>query len=471
MKRSLCVVLSCLFAVAGTAVAGTVAADDDASALFEEAQKLSKRGNYPKARRLYRELEEQHPDFPLIEAVRFYTREKNPLLAIDTVLDSGDSANRVDVFITGDGYLLEPKAQKALVQGADRVTKAFFRNPTLHEYQGYFNIHRMNVASQENGVDGNGRDYDTAFNAQASGGAQGQVTVDRGVVQQYLRASPANDGLAIVLVRMGSLGTGGGGVAVVGGENAGTIIHEFGHAFARLSDEYSSDTGDRGAPRDGLNISNSPNLDEVPWKHFIEAKIPGVGAFEGADGRAKGAWKPTARGCAMDGSGDYCAVCRESVVLSIYAMVDPIDALQPESGEITLPGGQAAEFTTTVLQPASHPLQVEWYFTPFDTTGPSNDAEPEVVGAARGWRRAPRIQRREMPPLIGEAQKGKSKKTRDGRVENTFTIAGDDLTPGRYRLVVRVLDEAKPRGAQFPWVVEDKHKLLESRRAWNIVVE
>ncbi|MEQ8767906.1 MAG: M64 family metallopeptidase [Planctomycetota bacterium] len=454
----------------GLALSALPVDDEEAQKIWDEAQELSRRGNYPKARRLYEELSEKYPGFEHRDAVALYLKEENPLLAMETVLESGDPANRVDVFITGDGYLYEPRAQKAMVSGAERVTKAFFRNPTYREYQSYFNFHRMNVASEENGVDGNGRDYNTAFNARSSGGAQGQVTVDRGTVQQYLRASSANDGLAIVLVRMGSLGTGGGGVAVVGGENAGTIIHEMGHAFARLSDEYSSDTGDRGVPRDGINISNSPEPDDLPWKHFVEAKIPGVSAFEGADGRAKGAWKPTAKGCAMDGSGDYCCVCRESVLLSIYAMVDPIDEVAVEEGQVEIPEGEEKEFQVTVLKPASHDLQVTWYLAPFDTTGGGDVLpEPEVVGAARGWRRSPRIARREMPPLLGEPEEGKSKRTRDGRVEHTFTV--EDLDPGNYRLVVRVVDDARPKGEPFPWVIEDEHKLLESRRAWTIRVQ
>ena len=34
----------------------------------------------------------------------------------------------------------------------------------------------------------------------------------------------------------------------------------------------------------------------VPWVHWLEAKHPGVGVYEGAAGRVKGAWRPTTTG-------------------------------------------------------------------------------------------------------------------------------------------------------------------------------
>ena len=79
--------------------------------------------------------------------------------------------------------------------------------------------------------------YETALGGKTLGTIAGHVGVDRSKVLAMLSEVPDNDGLALVFVRLGILGTGGKGIAVIGGMSAPTTIHEWGHAFAGLSDE------------------------------------------------------------------------------------------------------------------------------------------------------------------------------------------------------------------------------------------
>jgi hypothetical protein len=51
-----------------------------------------------------------------------------------------------------------------------------------------------------------------------------------------------------------------------------------------------------------------------------------------------------------------------------------------------------------------------------------------------------------------------------------LTVKRSELEPGRWRLVVRVKDDARPRGEKHPWVLRDPNGLLESERAWWIRV-
>src|SRR6185436_1254844 len=132
-----------------------------------------------------------------------------------------------------------------------------------------------------------------------------------------LNQCPEAEGLAVVFVRSGHLGTGGSGVAVLGGREDDTVIHEWGHAVGDLDDEY-SDQQHRGKAENGINVSGTGDPKRVPWRHFIEAGVPGIGVYEGAAGMQRGAWKPTTGGCVMEHGRYYCPVCREAMVLAIY---------------------------------------------------------------------------------------------------------------------------------------------------------
>jgi hypothetical protein len=81
--------------------------------------------------------------------------------------------------------------------------------------------------------------------------------------------------------------------------------------------------------RNGINVSSTPDPTKVPWAHWIAAKNPVVSVYEGAAGRARGAWKPTSGECVMDHADFFCPVCQEAVVLRIYSLVDPIETSAP----------------------------------------------------------------------------------------------------------------------------------------------
>ncbi|MEO6710412.1 MAG: M64 family metallopeptidase [Planctomycetota bacterium] len=136
----------------------------------------------------------------------------------------------------GDGY--ELSHMKAFDKLAGDIPPLFERKEPFHEYWSYFNFLRASLVSGENGVDGFGREYDTALDAKTLNTFAGHVGIDAARVRMVLEQIPEHDGLAICFVKNGVAGTGGGGFATIGGRSADTTIHEWGHAFAGLADEY-----------------------------------------------------------------------------------------------------------------------------------------------------------------------------------------------------------------------------------------
>ena len=334
------------------------AADD-----FARAEELACKGRHADARSLYGRIAKKYPGTS--EAARAAERTlPSALLGSCKLVDNGPSENRVDVVLFGDGYELDH--QKAFDKLAADVPPFFDRVEVFREYWSYFNFIRGVCLSAEAGVDGFGREYDTLFNAHTLGTDAGHVGIDVGRVHELLRQIPGSDGIAVVYVKLGVLGTGGGGVATIGGREEGTTVHEFGHAFAGLGDEYASHTHKRGAPSDGINVAASEDEERCPWRHWLEARHPSVGLYEGACGQPQDAWRPTASGCVMNDGQEFCPVCREALVLRIYSLVDPIESATPPAPgpyvrePVILLEGRT-EFRVQVMQPASHRLEVSWW--------------------------------------------------------------------------------------------------------------
>lgn len=433
---------------------------DRAARDLVHAEELFARGKYSASLKAYAKLAKKHDGTPeAMEAAR--RSAPNGLLGWAPLVESGPSTNRIDVVVMGDGYTLNK--QDDFEKISEVVPRLFERHTVLGEYFAYHNFTRAHLVSKDDGYDAFGREYDTPLDGRDSGAAQGQVAVDHGKVHDFLGDLPDQDGLAVVYVKMGSLGTGGGGVAVVGGRSDTTLIHEWGHAFGGLSDEYSTDTGHRGSVRSNINVSNTDDLTQVPWRHWIDARVPGVGASEGADGRFRGAWKPMTSGCTMSNGMAFCRICREAMVLRVYSIVDPIDGCTPDAHPRT--GRESLEgetiFEVTLLRPKKHPLEVRWWVLP------EAQAPGDPVSSYRGWGRSG--DRRSRGPLVPiEAKPRRTAKTAKGH--DRFRFTPSDFGPGRYRIVCRVNDTTKFGGDRWPWVLKDEHGVLESERAWWVTI-
>src|ERR1700674_395322 len=83
----------------------------------------------------------------------------------ETIINNGNSQNRVDLAILGDGYTAaELQKYKNDVQ---TFVQGFFAQDPFHEYQNYFNVHRIDVTSNQSGADHPERSVlvDTALDA------------------------------------------------------------------------------------------------------------------------------------------------------------------------------------------------------------------------------------------------------------------------------------------------------------------
>ena len=155
---------------------------------------------------------------------------------LTTIRDNGDPSNRVDIVILGDGYTAPELAK--YVSDVETAINGFFAQPPFNEYQSYFNVHRVDVVSNESGADHpeRGEYKDTAFDATYScAGIQRLICVNTSKANGVLFNSTSSNqrDIVLVIVNDSEYGGSGGSIAVASTHPSVVelVLHEIGHSL------------------------------------------------------------------------------------------------------------------------------------------------------------------------------------------------------------------------------------------------
>ena len=261
-----------------------------------------------------------------------------PGVSLHTVVDNGPSDNRVDVWFVGDGYTagqLDLLLADVAAQW-DWMTTEAFAEP-FGRYADLFNVHVVFAPSAEEGADkpADGLYVETAFGASYSwdGETERLLYLDVSLADAAIEtvAGGRDVDMRFGVVNDTAYGGGGGRYAVYAAGAEGTrsvALHEAGHAFARLADEYwtPGDGAYDGLPPDEVNLSTDP--DAVPWAHWLgfdDGVLGPIGAYEGGRYAESGIYRPTENSLMRSLDRPFDAVAREQFVLGFYGAVDPLD--------------------------------------------------------------------------------------------------------------------------------------------------
>lgn len=298
--------------------------------------------------------------------------------------------------IVGDGYTLAERA-KFESDANDFLNKFFIADPYL-TYKNYFNVHAVFVASNQSGADHPPALVDTAFDATYNcQQIERLICVSTAKVTNALAAagvSPSMRDIPIVLVNDTEYGGSGGAVAVTSlhPQAPEIILHEVGHSFGLLADEYT----DSPPP---CNLSFEPSAanatlvntrDSIKWKAWVASTtamptttttlgIPG--AYQGADYCVSGKYRPTFDSKMRSLGRPFDQINSEQLVKRIYNFVSPIDSSLPVAGTSVI-GNRS--FSVTTLAPSR--LQTLWSIdgrgagTGTGVVVPDTDSCPHQVG-------------------------------------------------------------------------------------------
>ena len=272
--------------------------------------------------------------------------------AYTTIADNGPSDNRVDVVFLGDGYTSADIAAGAYSTHVGGMLDHLFAGgeEPFQRYQRFFNVHRVDVVSNESGADipAAGVYRDTALDATYDGHL---LTVSRSKADAVLHASLAGADFSaeMKLVAVNHTDDGGSAstYAVFAGGNAQGAevgLHELGHAFGGLADEYvTSDIAYVGAEPSEANITTHSDPATVKWAPWIGYEDPThpamgpIGVYEGAGYYEYGLYRPSVSSKMRTLDQPFDAVAREELILRIYELVDPLDGWLSNTSTVTDP--------------------------------------------------------------------------------------------------------------------------------------
>lgn len=274
----------------------------------------------------------------------FIETAKLPGYNTEKVVDNGKPQNKVDVVFIPEGYT---KAEmKKFEKDTERFTGYLLNCAPFDKHKTDFNIWRVDAPSVETGTDIPGENIwrNTVLNSTF-------YTFD---IERYLTTSDIKsirDVAACVpydqiFVIVNSEKYGGGGIynhySMSTADHLKSdfvMVHEFGHGFCGLADEYyTSDV----AYEDFYDLSIEPieaNITtlvdfENKWKNMVNKSTPvptpslakyknTVGAFEGGGYIAKGVFRPSTD-CTMKSGNynDFCPVCQQVLIDMILFICD-----------------------------------------------------------------------------------------------------------------------------------------------------
>jgi len=286
-----------------------------------------------------------------------------------TVLNNGPSSNRVDMVFLGDGYTAA-ELNTTYVTHINSMVDYMFSGgqDPFPRYSNFFNIHRIDVVSNERGADIPPLNVfrDTALDASYFTGG-----IDRLL---YINESKANNALAtglsgasfgaemrLVTVNDTRYGGGGGNYAVYAGGNPSATeiaLHELGHSFSRLADEYSDGGPIRYTGPEPSQVNLTTNPTGAKWSRWLGHSEPSfgtIGAYEGAGYSEFGLFRPSFDSKMRSLDRPFDAISREKFILDIYSLVDPLDSWLDNSGVLVDPAYLAVD----VVDPAV--IKINWF--------------------------------------------------------------------------------------------------------------
>ncbi|MCF8369727.1 MAG: IgA Peptidase M64 [Bacteroidales bacterium] len=223
------------------------------------------------------------------EKIDPYSRAVNPAanntgLNVYTILDNGSPSEKVDIVLLGDGYT-ENEMEK-FRQDAHRLSNELFAVQPYKSNKTSFNVRAVETPSEISGVN---RPHPQVFKRTPLSISYSSFDSERYALSydnRTIRDVAATVPYDFMVILINEKTYGGGGIyhlyATVAVDNKFSdyiFVHEFGHHFAALADEYytssvSYEMGEITVEPWEANITALINPKELKWKHQVDKSTP-----------------------------------------------------------------------------------------------------------------------------------------------------------------------------------------------------
>lgn len=197
---------------------------------------------------------------------------RNDQTEVRCLICSGDSSNRIDVVLMGDGYQLGERER--FFSDMQRLTDDMFADVTFRSYLPVFNIWAIHAPSVDSGIGYFGRAKNTPFGLYKNGEQHRAVLpTSRGRANARSICQLAGGCDFPSLIGNDEFYGGLGGEFTIGTRSltTGTIVlrHEMGHNFVNVGEEYDDGQVYRGVNSDSTTFIGSRPRDPIKWQHWL----------------------------------------------------------------------------------------------------------------------------------------------------------------------------------------------------------
>lgn len=287
---------------------------------------------------------------------------------VDTLILNGPTDKRINLVYLGDGYTSTEMSK--YISDVQNINNLMLNTFPLNQYKNYFNVFAIRVISNQSGVkhsntasDCPGINSHPVSNPDNFFGTQFDyagihrlvVPANSSLINSVLATNFPSYDQALIIANTGYYGGSGGTFATATTNTlaAEIMIHEIGHSFTKLADEYWAGT-QYAREMPNMTAQNNPAL--VKWKNWTSA--PNIGIYPHT-GDPK--WfKPSTNSCKMEALGySFCSVCSENFIERFHALTQPIESFTPDN-QATLPRSGTINFKVKNLVPNPNTLKSNW---------------------------------------------------------------------------------------------------------------
>lgn len=286
------------------------------------------------------------------------------------LMENGSQESRINFVYMGDGYT--SAEQTSFITNTQNALNAQFNTTPYKEYRNFFNAYAIKVISNESGTDhpiiqGNSNCNsvpqmvtDTYFNSTFDYANIHRLLVPTNgtAIYDVLSTNFPNYNQVNILVNTPYYGGSGGTFATSSVHTSANeiMIHEIGHSFAYLADEYWAGSN---YASEKANMTQESNPTLIKWKNWLYDE--GIGIYPYGTNPPESTWFRPHQNCKMQYLGvPFCAVCKEATIDHIYTLIPPIDSFVPVNNNVMFDGNDL-DFSIELILPNPNTLAVEWF--------------------------------------------------------------------------------------------------------------
>jgi IgA Peptidase M64 len=284
---------------------------------------------------------------------------------VETIFENGAKDKRINLVFLSDGY--QATELDRYITDVNTVLSSIFTQSPFQEYKNYFNAYAIKIPSLQSGAshprsssDSDCKTMpqavvDNYFGSRFDIGGIHRLLVPQKDVGQVLAANFPDYDQAFILVNTPHYGGSGGTFATSSTHlSASEIsIHEIGHSFAGLADEYWAGAN---YAQEKLNMTQTSSVDKVKWRSWLGENGIGVYAHQESP-----TWYRPHQNCKMRTLGlgsPYCNVCKDAFVERFHALTKPLNSYDPVTS--TTKTDSDLHFSVDLIKTIPNTFKIEW---------------------------------------------------------------------------------------------------------------